>query len=68
MNYTLGYLKDGAAVILFSTSILVICSNKNIQHLKPVILSGLTFGLLLDTLFTVRPNLHNMDVKKFINP
>ena len=66
LNKSLGYLKDFIAVFIFLIGFIIVYSFKNINHLKPLILLGITFGFILDLYFSLNPTYHNMPINQFI--
>lgn len=67
MNLTLGFLKDEFAVFLFAFAFYIVYTTRDLNILRPIILVGLFLSFLIDSLFTLYPDLHNMHIDIFKN-
>lgn len=57
-KYSVGYIKDGFAFIMFLASFYIVYLVKDLNSLKPFVLFGLFCGGIVDGLFTLYPNFH----------
>lgn len=62
VHYTVGWLKDGAAVIAFLV-LLFLVARHDIHKYKKVVIGLLLFGVLIDGVFTAYPPLHCYSLK-----
>lgn len=67
MNLTLGYLKDKYAVFLFLFKIYFIYIIPNLNRVRIFLLIGYILAVIIDGIFTLYPDLHNMHIDIFKN-
>lgn len=67
MNLSLGYLKDKLAVFLFAFIIYFIYIIPDLNKIRILLLIGLILGFIIDTIFTLYPDLHNTHIDIFKN-
>ena len=58
-KYSVGYVKDGFAFIMFTALLCIVYLVKDFNSLKPFVLFGLFCGGVVDGLFTLYPTFHN---------
>jgi len=63
MNLSLGYLKDALAIFLFTIAFYIVYTTKDLNILRPLILVVLFVAFLVDSLFTLYPDLHNTHIE-----
>ena len=57
-KYSVGYIKDGFAFIMFLASFCIVYLVKDLNSLKHFVLFGLFCGSVVDGLFTFYPDFH----------
>ncbi len=67
MNLSLGYLKDKFAVFLFLFSIYFIYIIPDLNRVRILLLIGFILAFIVDSIFTLYPDLHNMHIDIFKN-
>ena len=67
MYLTLGFIKDEFAVYLFAFAFYIVYTTRDLNILRPIILVGLFLAFLTDSIFTLYPELHNMNIDVFKN-
>lgn len=67
MNLSLGYLKDKLAIFLFAFTIYFIYIIPDLNRVRILLLIGLILGFIVDSIFTLYPEFHNMHIDIFKN-
>ena len=67
MNLSLGYLKDKLAVFFFIFIIYFIYIIPYLNKIRTLLLIGLFLGFIIDSIFTLYPDLHNMHIYMLTN-
>lgn len=57
--YTVGYVKDFVAFVLFTISLIILYNTSNINKYRKIIIYGVMLAIIADGVFSWNPEYHN---------